>query len=592
VNLNFRANLLGAIKGRSNLLAFSFIISLILIIYASSLSGEFVSDDIQAIRDNPLTHNLSNFLKTYPTSFNVRFYFEQFSQSSHVILWHFFKDDVFWHHLMNVFLHCINSVLVFILVLRLFDKKLLAFLSALFFCLHTINNQAVAWISARPYLFAAFFYFTTVIFYIRATEAKNFLKSISFYMISLICSLGSFFIQSATITLPLIIATYNIFFKSLNKKENKIRWMLTLPYFALFTFSSFTLLGAVQQRIESYSLVSAKYGINMWFSFERMIIIAKSILFYLKLFLYPVKLGFYYPNFFEYNPQLGKFDIWAICVIVIVGSLLIIAFICRRRCKEISFAIMWFFITLVPFTSIVYLHALVAERYAYIASIGFCLGLACILVSIGKVDRGLKKHLIFRRILSIVLSLLILFWYGYLDKQRNKTWSSELSLYQAEVKNFPESKFAHNNLVTLLKDPERAINEFKKAIELDPLYVEPRYNLANRYAKMDRLKEAEAEYRKVIKLAPDFVQPYNNLAMVYLAQSELQKAEAVMKKAQELNLRSSLYYSNLGLVYSRMNRNDLAIDEFRKALKLDPQNQDAKINLLRSLKKINRLHNN
>jgi hypothetical protein len=99
-------------------------------------------------------------------------------------------------------------------------------------------------------------------------------------------------------------------------------------------------------------------------------------------------------------------------------------------------------------------------------------------VPISKEGRTLSAELLQRPAISILLSKSV-----YIDL------NIKLSFYSAEVKNFPESKFAHNNLGTKLTDHKEAIVEFRKALELDSLYIEPRYNLANRYAKLNLLKE-------------------------------------------------------------------------------------------------------
>ncbi len=94
-------------------------------------------------------------------------------------------------------------------------------------------------------------------------------------------------------------------------------------------------------------------------------------------------------------------------------------------------------------------------------------------------------------------------------------------------------------------DVEAAINEFQKAIAIDPKYGAAQLHLGHAYERANRSDEAIDAYRKSIEL-----EPQNFFAR-----------------------------NNLGVLYSKKNLYDQAIVEFQDALKIEPGNAMALKNL-------------
>ena len=81
-------------------------------------------------------------------------------------------------HLVNVSLHTINVVLIFLLAGRfsvVVGRKgnLLPFVSAALFSLHPLNTEAVNWIAARTDVLAATFVFSTLLCILTALEHRS-----------------------------------------------------------------------------------------------------------------------------------------------------------------------------------------------------------------------------------------------------------------------------------------------------------------------------------------------------------------------------------------------------------------------------------
>src|SRR5437867_198618 len=85
------------------------------------------------------------------------------------------------YHLTNVVLHAANAVLFFLVAMRLLAKaatppeaaRPAAAVAALFFAVHPLRVEAVAWVMGRQHVLSAFFFLATVLLYLDACEAEG-----------------------------------------------------------------------------------------------------------------------------------------------------------------------------------------------------------------------------------------------------------------------------------------------------------------------------------------------------------------------------------------------------------------------------------
>jgi hypothetical protein len=68
------------------------------------------------------------------------------------------------YHITNLILHLCNTALVFIFILLLYERKDLAAITSAFFGVHTLNVEAVAWISERKTVLYTIFFLASLIF--------------------------------------------------------------------------------------------------------------------------------------------------------------------------------------------------------------------------------------------------------------------------------------------------------------------------------------------------------------------------------------------------------------------------------------------
>jgi len=113
-------------------------------VYANSLNGEFISDDVTGIIENPL---INNPLGVW-----------HLQHITNALIYKFFKLNPAPYHAFSILIHVINGVLVFFFLLLFFDK-LPSFFGALIFAVHPIHTEAVSWISEDHMHWALLSYF-------------------------------------------------------------------------------------------------------------------------------------------------------------------------------------------------------------------------------------------------------------------------------------------------------------------------------------------------------------------------------------------------------------------------------------------------
>ncbi len=121
-----------------------------------------------------------------------------------------------------------------------------------------------------------------------------------------------------------------------------------------------------------------------------------------------------------------------------------------------------------------------------------------------------------------------------------------------------------------------ALDNFFKALELNPKSAEINNNIGHTYLKMKNLKKSEEYFKKAIEIFPDFSEAYNNLGLLYMDNNKYELAIENIKKAITLFPDFSDAYFNIGNVYQKIDRIDEAIDNWSKSIEINPFNEEAK----------------
>ena len=113
------------------------------------------------------------------------------------------------------------------------------------------------------------------------------------------------------------------------------------------------------------------------------------------------------------------------------------------------------------------------------------------------------------------------------------------------------------------KKHKLAIEELKKAAQLNPSFAKAYNAMGVSYDNLRRYSQAIRCYQSALKLDPKLDYVYNNLGYSYLLNNELNEAIVAFEKAIELNDNSKRYRNNLGLAYVMKDQYDKAYEQFK-----------------------------
>jgi len=487
--------------------------------------------------------------------------------------YHFHQYDVFGYHLVNTIIHLATSLLVgWFLTLTLSTpqmkastlvrhKHTLAFFAALLFLTHPIQTQAVTYVCQRFASLATMFYLMSICFYIKGRLMNGLWvsRAIFFVMAGTAGVLGMFSKQ-ITITLPIMIVLYEICFlrgKEEGRQPSKqlfwvlaiiaLAFMLIIPAMYSFNFS-----GNLNMAVESGSH-KGDYLTNRSYLLTQFHVIVT----YIRLLFLPINQNLLY----NYPASKGLLTAPTLLCFLFLLAVFLMAVKLYRRHRLIAFGIFWFFIALSVESSIIVIKHVIFEHRLYLPSVGFGM---VVTVGFYTFVKDYKKF-------CIIFSAII-FIMSFLTFQRNKVWQDELSLWSDVAKKSPDLARPYVSLgaAYLEKDFEKAVQNFNKAIAIDPSQIKAYNNRGLLYNKNNFLDLALADFNKGIELEPGRAELYNNRADVYEKRGRYDLALRDYNKTIQINPTYAEAYVNRGVLYGKKRSFDLSVADFTTAIKLHP----------------------
>lgn len=521
---------------------------LILLTYGNSLNNVFLSDDIAEIVQNPNIGNFSNIF-TRPFGF-IRLFLYWFA-------FHAGGLNPFVFRLINILFHTGSVFLIYILLNRLYSKRLALFVAGIF-AVHPAISEAVVWISGGSYPQYSFFFLLAFVFYLLSKNSKK------YYLLSIVSFLFSFMSHpQMPLALFLIFPLYELCFGNMRKN-----WLKSIPFLLLSIAYILISLSVLPER--ETTLQSMHYqegGID-----NILLLIPTALSSYSELIFFPKTLTLYHS---ELNSGLLQFAFRAL----LVAAFLIGTLISFKKNKSIFFWSSFFLIALAPTLTPFRLNWIVAERYLYLPILG-------ILVILGLGFEKLTNSAKFRQA-GYIIFILIVILLSARTIVRNIDWKNEDNLWIATGKTSPSSPNTHNNLGDVYGrqgDKQAALREFQRAIELKPNYGDAYHNLANTYMELGQPDKALENYQNALKFNPNLWQSYQNIAAIYFQQKKYDQALENMQKAIQVNPGNLNLRINLGVVYLVKGQKDKAKEIFTEVLKYDPNNQIANQGLIETAK--------
>ncbi len=129
------------------------------------------------------------------------------------------------------------------------------------------------------------------------------------------------------------------------------------------------------------------------------------------------------------------------------------------------------------------------------------------------------------------------------------------------------------------KDFSKAIQAYRKVIELDPTYVEAYNNLGILYQMMGDMDRALGAYQKSTEINPRYEKGYNNLGILLLLSGRYEEASEAFQKALAVNSNNIESHIHLGVLLKKKGQWQEAIESYQRALAIDPLHRETHYNI-------------
>ena len=551
-----------------------FLFILVLINYADIFPNKFAWDDGFFIVENihiKDPNNIPEFF-TEPSTGNL---YRPLRSVFYTITYKIWNLNAFGYHLNSLVLHSLVTLLLFFITLKITNKISFSFIASLFFAAHPVHTARITNMTATFDVFGILFMLLAFFFYILQSKLNtpiNNKKSFGFFkrnypIFSVIFYLLALFSTEEAVTLILILFLYDFSFNKTKLKNLKCLFMKYLPYIAV------TIFYLVVRFIILQQIGREKVYFEHSF-FGTMLTTVKIFVEYIILLFLPFNLTI---------EQIVKFEtsVFSISFLISIFILLLIALYfvkSFKKSKVIFFSIGWFFITLLPFSNIFPQFTIMADRYLYLPSYGFCLFLAFVIFRVNRII-FLKKYY---KTIIILLVISITVVYTSITIQRNAEWKDDFTLLTKTFEKNPLGTRTNNALAIYYKekgDYGNAIKYSKLAVVLSDKNFHAYENLGTIYAYLGEYNTSIPYYKKSLELNPDFYLANNNLGLVYSYLGDLNKSVFYLKKAVKSNPKLAKAYNDLGTVYAKMGEFEEGIEKINKAIKINPYEADYYYNL-------------
>jgi len=490
------------------------------------------------------------------------------------------------YHWTNVILHLLNTLLLFLVLLRMTGQLWKSSFVAALFAIHPLHVESVAWVAERKDVLSTLFWMLTTVayvFYAARPSLSRYLGIVVFFILGLMA-------KPMLVTLPFVFLLLDYWpLKRIQRIDGavlkrligeKAPLFMIAIIFSIVTFYAETHLGAVPSQTDfpmSARIVNAIVSYSAY--------IGKMV--------WPASLSFYYPH--PGMRPIGQIALSAAFLVLVTCWVVV----CLREQPYLSVG--WFFYlgTLVPVIGIVQVggHAM-ADRYTYIPLIGLFIMMAwgmpeliTMMFRKGKAIAAVCAAIVLS-LLSVLCFFQVRIWQDSIslftnavDINRNDGKLQHLLGYalmeqghlEEGIVHFREAarlenddNRLHYNLAVALsrsgKD-EEAIPHYLKALQINPLYGDAYYSLGQLYERLGRNTDAKHCYEQALDSKMNSSDLYNRLALVLSRMDMYKDAEKIYAKAIILWPEHAGLRNNFGMVLKSQGLTDEAIDQFRSALR-------------------------
>jgi tetratricopeptide (TPR) repeat protein len=545
--------------------------------FLNALRGEFVYDDHFQIVDNATLRSLSNLPRVFFESVwqfmdsrgaeTVGLYYRPVFNAALILIYRVAGLRVFAWHVVSLCLHVACAILLFRIARRWESTPVVAGAAALFFGLHPIHSESVAWIAALPDPLALAALLASVLLYERHYHGDRARRA------DIVASVALAFVATLSKELAVVFPLWLFTREFLQDGRRRERLVMALRRTAAFWVASIM---SILLRIAVLGFLTRPEPHAVAIPTTAVLLTIPAVLaHYARTLVVPYPLAIAYDLTYVTSASDPRFYLPLI-------TLLVLGAVAVRLLRHSTIAMRWtawivlFLLPVLSLRAFNQQESLVHDRYLYVPSVGFCALLALAIDKAGVIFRQRRAA----AFASVAFAISIA--YAAATVAQNRTWRDDVTLMTHALRVSPQRAFLHNYLGAhhfQRRELDTAQAEYQKALTIDASYYDAISNLADVYHLRGEYPEAKRLYQRAIALGAPYANSFLNLGVVEIALGDYGDAETSFRRTIELQPSSEKAHYNLGWVYGARGKFALSESEYRATLRLNPAHADARANL-------------
>jgi len=513
-----------------------------LLTFAPSLSGAFVWDDLDYVKNNPILHATGSAMLAKLATFVVVGNYHPLTMASLALDNAIFGPGPAVFHATNVLLHAANAVLVGRFLIALGLRRDAAWAGALLWAVHPLRVESVAWISGRKDVLYVFFFLAAALAYMKHPRADA--KPGRAYAWALALFAGSLLSKAAAVSLVPVLFLLDWY---TGRPVTRRTLVEKIPFAALAVATGVIAIAA--QKSAGAIPVDPHAGLA-----PRLAVAGYGLGFYLVKTVAPLGLSALYPY---PTAPLGALPAGAPVALAAAAIAAVAVIVGRTRFRAGVLAAGFYLATVALVLQLFPVGgAVAADRYSYLPAVGFSIAIAA---GIGAMR--------FRQVgLAIAVSAGLLLMWG--SAARCAVWHDGFVLWDDVVSKHPDAALAlHNRGVARADrgDHRGAIADYDAAIAASPRYADAWANRGGSEADLGELDRAIADLGEAIRLDPQRATYRFNLGLALGDKGRWDEAVRSLGEAIRLKPDFAAAYLNRGLALGQMGRAAEGAADVRRA---------------------------
>lgn len=478
-------------------------------------------------------------------------------------------DYVLWgmnpmgYHLTSLLLHAAGAAAFYLMALRILQKattlggaplRIGAVIATLFFMLHPLRVESVAWATERRDVLAGLFFFLTLLAYLEMSDASGrrrrwLLAAAGGLYVLALASKGS-----VMVLLPILVLLDVYPLRRFDRRTllEKIPFAVLGLAGALVTYYAQSSNHFITP-LERYPL-TARIGVmfhSVWFYAEKTIL--------------PLRLAPLYELPARVNPLAWRFLLPALSVTAITAALVAL----RRRWPAGLTAWACYVVALGPVIGLIHSgHQLAHDRYSYLPTVSLVLLLGGVAGALAREAAAGAFHPVIARALAVT-GVVAVFGLGVQSFQQVQVWRDSDTLWRYAIDAQPDCSVCYGNLGVYLANqgvPGEARKYFERTLIIRPDQVKAYHHLGYLHAIKGEYKEAAQAYEKYLQRYPNDADALANMGATLLALGRPGEALEVMRRAERIKPNSPFVQSNLGFAVGETGHPAESLQYFRRAI--------------------------